>query len=313
MPVLRRIALPAIIVAATWFPASTRIVQSAETPPRPSAKESTPVPLNPQKTVLLDLTGGRLLLKSEVCLREGMLEMLLCRKQSKEHESILAIDSKAYVIHTGLLALKAKPGDTVRFQPEYKPASGQKIDVFLNWTDKQGKSHRIAAQNWIRHVTRRYYIAKMEARPADLTIPEDSELRYDDKHKELLWYGPMTAEQRDALLKLSADAAYQKAIRKFHDDSQPRQMDAWWVFAGSAFYEEKKDGQTIRYYQAEGGDVICVANFPTAMLDINRKSSASGEDNLLYEAWTERIPPIGTEVTIELIPVTDKADSQQQP
>ena len=76
-------------------------------------------------------------------------------------------------------------------------------------------------------------------------------------------------------------------------------MKANWVFAGSGFTKEN-------YYLAEDGDVICVANFPTATLDLAAKSSSQGNSNLLYEAYTERIPPRGTAVTIELIPVKKK-------
>jgi hypothetical protein len=268
------------------------------------------VPLNKEQTVLIDGKGKRLLLKSKVVFRDGVLEMLLCRKQTKEHESILSINSRADVIHAGLLALGAEPGSPVQFTPDYKSPTGQRIDVFLSWTDEKGKTQRVAAQEWIRHAVRRFYTVKMEAPPADLKIPKNSELKYDSKHKELLWYGPMTAKQRDDLTLLSTDEAYRKAIKTFYEKSQPRKMEAHWVFAGSGFFIDGKTGE--KHYQAEGGDVICVANFPTAMLDVDVKSSASGEENLLFEAWTEKIPPLETEVTVELIPVAKEKDKEKE-
>jgi hypothetical protein len=167
----------------------------------------------------------------------------------------------------------------------------------------------VPAKEWVRHAVRRYYGHPLESKPADLEIPKDSELHYDAKHKELAWFGHMTAEQRDALIALSQDAAYRTAIQAFYDRSQPRPMNADWVFAGSGFYVDE-DGQ--RMYQAEGGDLICVANFPTATIDVSIESSASGEQNLSFEPATERIPPVDTEVTIELIPVfeTPKDDAK---
>ena len=87
------------------------------------------VPLNKSGTVLLDVKGNRVSLKSKVVLREGLLEMLCCLVQTKEHESILAVNARAKVIHAGLLALGAKPGTTVRYFPQYKPATGQQIDI----------------------------------------------------------------------------------------------------------------------------------------------------------------------------------------
>lgn len=260
------------------------------------------VPLNKEGTILVDARGKRVLLKTKVVFRDGVLEMLVCRKQTKEHESILSVDGQVYLIHAGLLAIGAEPGTPVSFNPEFKPPTGQRVDIFLQWTDDKGKLQRVAAQEWVRHGIRRYYVEPMASLPADLKMPgKESELRYDAKHKELSWYGPMTAAQRDQLSALSSDAAYKKAIATFHKKSQSRKMDAHWVFAGSGFYVDEKTGE--RHYQAEGGDVICVANFPDAMLDVDVQSSATGEENLLFEAWTEKIPPLGTEVTVELIPV----------
>ena len=267
------------------------------------------IPLNPQKTVLLDKKNQQLRLKTKVVLREGALEMLCCLKQTKEHESILTIDSKAYVVHTGLLALKAKPGKTARYTPEFQPPTGQKLSIHLEWKDKQGKPHKVSADQWVRTTTRRYYIAKLDQLPADLDIPEGSELRYFNNAKELSWFGIMSKEERKKLLARSADKKYKEIIETFYEQSQIRPMKADWVFAGST---EGKDDKGNRFYRAEGGDFICVANFPTAMIDISEESSSQGEGNLLYEAWTERIPPLGTEVEILVKPIFPKTDKSKE-
>lgn len=259
------------------------------------------VPLTKDKTVQLDAANKKLLLKTKVVLRDGVLEMLLCRKQTKEHEAILSIDAPAFVIHSGLLALGAETGTPVQFTPEFKSPTGQRIDIFLNWNDAKGKPQRVAAQEWIRNQIRRYYTVEMAKLPSGLKLPKSDELRFDEKHKELSWYGPMTAEQRDKLLQLSKDEGFRKAIQSFFDRSQSRPMKAHWVFAGSGFFVDEQTG--MKHYQAEGGDLICVANFPSAMLDVDMQSSATGEENLLFEAWTDRIPPVDTEVIVELIPV----------
>lgn len=260
-------------------------------------------PLNKSGTVLVDIKGRRLLVKSEVVMREGLLEMLVCLKQTKEHESLLSVDAKAQVIHAGLLALGAEPGSPAKFVPDYSPAAGQPVEIFLTWTDKDGKLHRDPAQSWVRHATRRYFIQKLDPPPKDFSVPVDGDLKWDDKHRELLWYGPMTQEQRDGLLKLNPDATYQKAIKSFFEQTKIRQMDAQWVFAGSGFSTDPDTGE--KYYLAEAGDLICVANFSTATLDLAIESSATN-DTLLYEAYTERIPPVGTKVTLELVPVFKK-------
>lgn len=265
-------------------------------------------PLNPSGTVLLDLKNKRVLLKSRVCLREGLLEMLICRAQTKEHESIVAVDSEAYVIHAGLLAVGAKPGTPVRFEPEYQAPTGQKIDIYFNWTDEDGNPHRERAQRWVRNVTRRYYVTELASLPNDLTMPEDSELRYDERRKELIWFDQMTEEEREQLLALSRDEAYRAAIQEFYDAGRPKQLDADFVFAGSGFYRQR-DGTD--WYQAEAGNLVCVANFSDAMIDVSIESSSQNA-GLLFEPYTERIPPEGTPVTIELIPVEEEDAEEQE-
>ncbi|MDA1016895.1 MAG: YdjY domain-containing protein, partial [Planctomycetota bacterium] len=279
----------------------------------PAEKKAQPapklVPLNRGKTVQLDLKGRRLLVTTKVVLRDGVLEMLVCRKQTKEHESILAVDSKAYVIHTGLLALGSKTGKPVQFQPEFRPAHGQEIDIYFQWTDKDGKPQRARAQSWIRKNTRRFYVKELAKLPQGFKMPEDSELKFDGKHKELLWYGTMSAAERDRLLKLSDDKNFRKLINEFHAMSQPQEMTARFVFTGGSFYVDEETGQ--RSYLPESGEVVCVANFPSAMIDIAEKSSATEDQGLLYETYTERIPPIDTEVLVELIPVFKKAEKSR--
>ncbi len=261
------------------------------------------VPLNKEATVLLDKKGKRVLLKTQVALRQGSLEMLCCLKQTKEHESILSLDAKAYVVHTALLAIDAKPGTPVQYNPEFQAPTGQKIDIYLNWTDDKGKGHRARAQSWVRHSINRFRIVKMESLPEGVSIPKNSELRYDRKLKELSWYGPMTARQKQEFLGLSNDKEFRKAIETFYELSQPREMKADWVFAGSGFFTDEDSGK--KYYLAEDGDLICVANFGGAMIDVAMPSSAEGSE-LNFEAFTERIPPKGTPVTVELIPVTSE-------
>src|SRR5262249_15014283 len=60
--------------------------------------------------------------------------------------------------------------------------------------------------------------------------------------------------------------------------------------------------QDRKYYLANQGDVFCVANFEAALLDLPVKSPASSAEGLLYEAFTERIPPLGTAVSVILGP-----------
>jgi hypothetical protein len=276
---------------------------------KPDQQSADVVPLNPQKTVLVDKGRKRLLLKTRVAQREALLEMFLCKAGTKEHETIVALDADAYVVHAGLLAIGAEPGKPVQYEPEYKPPTGQIIDIFVNWTDEQGKPQRRKAQEWIRHVTRRYYVAPLKALPEGFAMPAETELRHDPKRGELIWFGPMNEAERDRHLALSDDKEYQAGIKSFFKDSQSREMDADFVFAGSDFYV---DEQGKRHYLAESGNIICVANFSEATLDVAARSTAENSD-LMFEPWTERIPPLETEVTVELVPRAEKSKRAEKP
>jgi len=259
-------------------------------------------PLNPQKTVFIDVKRKRVFLKSRVSLREGLLEMFACLAGTKEHESVVAIETDAYVIHAALLSVGAEPGKPAQFDPEYKPPTGQHIDIFVNWTDHRGRPYRVPAQYWMRHSTRRYYIEPLETLPADVEFPEDSELRYDEKRKQLIWFGPMTDDDRYEYLSLTRNEPYREAVQKLFDKSQTRPMEADFIFAGSGFWEEE-DGS--KFYLAESGNLICVANFSDAIIDVDVQSDASNEA-LMFEPYTERIPPLETEVLVELVPRFEK-------
>ena len=82
-------------------------------------------------------------------------------------------------------------------------------------------------------------------------------------------------------------------------------MNHSWVFVGSSVWTDETTGE--KYYQADGGDFICVSNFPTAMLDLPIKSTQSN-DELMFTACTERIPPLGTKVRLVLIPQLQKKE-----
>lgn len=105
--------------------------------------------LLPTGKVWLDTKGKRVVMVGEVCLREGQLEMFACLKGTKEHEAIVAVPTKAMVVHAALVSQGADPGHPAEFIPKYKPATGPRIDVTLFWTDKDGKRHQAPAQDWI--------------------------------------------------------------------------------------------------------------------------------------------------------------------
>lgn len=93
-----------------------------------------------------------------------------------------------------------------------------------------------------------------------------------------------------------------------YDVENKKAMDHPWVFAGSGFWVDEETGR--KHYMAEGGDFICVSNFSSAMLDLPIESSQAN-NALMFKAYTERIPPLGTPVTVFLRPKLDKQEEKQ--
>ena len=93
------------------------------------------------------------------------------------------------------------------------------------------------------------------------------------------------------------------------DAETKKPMKHDWVFGGSGFWTDETTGK--KYYHADAGDLICVSNFSTAMLDLPIESSQAN-DGLLYSAFTERIPPRGTKVRLVLTPRQKKTDASEK-
>jgi hypothetical protein len=80
-----------------------------------------------------------------------------------------------------------------------------------------------------------------------------------------------------------------------------------WVFAGSELYEDPATKKPV--YAADQGDLITVANFGSAILDLPIASSADDADRV-FVTNTAKIPPLGTEVFVTLGPRSAKANAK---
>jgi hypothetical protein len=190
--------------------------------------------------VYLEIDGKhkRVLVDAQVCLRQGMLEQLLTRKRTKEHEAILAVDTDARNIHTALVLAGAEPGSPVKYRPKFAAPTGTPIKITLEYKDK-GKTVRVPAQEWIRNIKTK------------------------------------------------------------------KNLETDWVFAGSVLIPDPFDKKKPPYYAANDGDIICISNFDTALLDVPFNSSKDN-DELAFVAHTERIPPLETPVRLILEPMPAK-------
>jgi hypothetical protein len=113
------------------------------------------------RNVWLEINGGRrrVFVNAVVCLREGQLEQLLCRRHTKEHEAILSADIDARDIHKALLLTGIEPGTTVRYEPAFQPASGAPVKITLQYEEK-GSRTTVAARKWVRNIATKKELEK---------------------------------------------------------------------------------------------------------------------------------------------------------
>lgn len=117
---------------------------------KPSADIPGLVRLDKNGDVWIDPKRKIVVVDGRVALREGQLEMFACPKGTKEHESLVAVTAKPSVVHAGLLAVGAKSGTPVKWDPKYEAATGTTVEVLILWKDKEGKNRKARAQDWIR-------------------------------------------------------------------------------------------------------------------------------------------------------------------
>lgn len=107
------------------------------------------IKLSKEDEVWVDPQRKLVVVDGEIAINDGPLEMFACPKGTKEHESLVAVHSKAQVVHAGLLAVGAVAGHPVRFNPKYEPATGAVIDIWVLWQDDKGK-HKVRAQDLVK-------------------------------------------------------------------------------------------------------------------------------------------------------------------
>lgn len=79
------------------------------------------------------------------------------------------------------------------------------------------------------------------------------------------------------------------------DEHANKSLSTEWVFAGSLLFEDPVAKKPV--YAADDGDLITVANFANAILDLPI-ASTSDDAGRSFVANTEKIPPKGTVVTM---------------
>jgi len=156
------------LLAMAWFtvvspmraeePAKQPVEAESKTGEKPDAadqKKAEELIKLSQNREELAMPGMKILVKkgyidveAKICLTEGMLELLACTKDSKEHESLIAVVPKAAHIHAALLLIGAQPGNpAMRKEVETEDGPrwidleprGQEIDISLVFNNEAGE------------------------------------------------------------------------------------------------------------------------------------------------------------------------------
>ncbi len=106
-------------------------------------------PLAPDYALWIDVKRKAVVARGQVSMRDGPLEMFACPRNTKEYESVVAVDAPAYQVHAALLAIGLKPGHPVRFRPKYVAVTGPVVRVDVFWK-QEGQWQTAKAQDWVR-------------------------------------------------------------------------------------------------------------------------------------------------------------------
>jgi hypothetical protein len=148
-PFSRAAAWLIIFLAAAVFCTRSDSAEEVKNPADPTAKLKR---LTLEGDVWIDSKNKQVVMQGEVCLTKGPLEMFAVTKGTKEHEAVVAVNTKAFVVHSALLAVGAQSGNTVKYEPKFMPASGTTIDIWVYWIDDKGEQHKGRAQDWVKDV-----------------------------------------------------------------------------------------------------------------------------------------------------------------
>ena len=195
----------------------------------------------PTSELWLDKANNQVIVGGKICIKEGPLEMFACPRNTKEHESVVSVNATSFQVHATFLAMGCNPGEPVTWDPEYKPASGPRIDMDVAW--KEG-----------------------------------------DEIKRI---------------------PVQQMIRNFRTK---RAMETHFVFGGSQFYVHQNGRKE---YYGDSGEMVCLSNFSTATMDIPIQS-VNDDNALLFEAFTENIPPVNTQVYIFFRPQIEEEEEEEE-
>jgi hypothetical protein len=227
----------------------------------------------------------------------------------------------------------AKPSAPTDKPPELKPAaeSGDKNIVYLTeehdvWLNKQNKQVVMKGKIAVREGNLEMFACPQQSKEYESIIAVSAR-KMENVHAALLALGakpghpakfdtqfhPPTGSQIEVTVRWTDKEGKQHEARGqdwIRNLKTGKPLEYQWVFAGSRFQENTETGE--RRYSANDGDFISVVNFADSMLDLAFESPKDWSEHV-FEPFTDRIPPKGTDVEVVLTPNPEKEEKKSGP
>lgn len=225
--------------------------------------------------LLIDFQRRCVDLDGTICLEQGLLELIACRKGTKEHESIVSVSARPMHIHTALLLLGANNGHPAMRKPVDEkgktrwvnlPPRGDSIDVLLVIKDKAGKPIERPISDFIVRASERVdeVDGDVITAPAQIKSPEDK-----------------------------------SATDKSATDKRDARLPHAFLFAGSHLRDASSGP---RQYLADlSGNVISIATFGDEVLCLPFHETQD-DGGLMWRIKPNSLPIVRTKVILRLRP-----------
>ncbi len=128
---------------------------AADSGPESPLPESKPKPgrrVRYAPGVMIDFARLQVEADAQVVLRQGMLELLACSPNTKEHESILRVNAKPSRIYQAMGLIGLQPGRPASWDEHAQkrvPPTGEKLSIAITWKTDRG-TQRANAWDWLR-------------------------------------------------------------------------------------------------------------------------------------------------------------------
>lgn len=153
---LLAVGLAIIALAIAWLaPVSFSVAEQPNDAAQPDAVGQTIATINKEDNGLtINRDGLYVDLDAKVVLRRAeFLEMFACTPDTREHESIVVLETSPSMIHLSLLLLGQEPGKPLSYDlnfdpPKLVPATGPEVRIFIV-TKVLGKEREIPVNRWV--------------------------------------------------------------------------------------------------------------------------------------------------------------------